>query len=139
MNNAIRKDRFEYYQIRPCVEFHDHVESYMAGDNGDGNATPSESWEKAVRAFANSANTLEPAKGLFWTLYGYREDTGEAVAIGDYKSFDAAYEVMNLILCTLGNIHRVIDEESAPPASLMKWAYSHALDVCNQSSNEERL
>lgn len=101
--------KFEYYEIRACTDNGDEIASYL----GDGD------WR--------SAQAEAEATGLkvFWTLYG-RTTVGLARAIGDFSSFQAAYEVMQAILLP---IREACDRHYDPLLD----------DMCNQSSSEERL
>jgi hypothetical protein len=77
---------FQYYEIRPCVNRLGQIESFLGGSDENGNPTPEGSLEAAQLS----------GLPVFWTLYGHTDDGMEA--IGDFKSFDAAYETMENIL-----------------------------------------
>lgn len=87
--------QFEYYEIRPSVEFQDEVRSYT----GDG--TPEGALVEAE----------EEAKGrlVLWTLYGRQKD-GMAQAIGDFDSFGTAYAVMNAILMPMRQLANSLED-----------------------------
>lgn len=129
--------KFAYYQIRPCVEHDGETHSFFTGDNGDGNPTPGDSFNSALLFCREKGLTH---RDVFWTLYGY--DGPRAVAIGDFVSFDAAYEVMNGILAPLGDVWRTAEDvngsERMTAEALTKLSCM-AMDICNQSTNDERL
>lgn len=144
--------KFNYYQIRPCVEFEGETKSYL-GDPmfdgvwvGDYICTPARALNEAVAEYQERGG-----KSLFWTLYGHDVD-GLAHAVGDFKSFDAAYEVMCAILAPLVEIRDKLEPISRTVRTISQvysWAsplreplsgtISIAEDICNQSTTEERL
>ena len=76
--------RFDYYEIRPCVERAGHVKSFLGepqwcNSRGSHIRTPEAALEAA------KAYQAKYGGKLFWTLYGMED--GIAAAIGDFKSF----------------------------------------------------
>lgn len=88
---------FAYYEIAPCRRTEDGI----------------------------GVEQCEKEEAEFWGLYG-RDQRSRARHIGDFDSFEAAYEIMQAILIP---IRHAIDAEN----------WSALEDICNQSSNEERL
>lgn len=113
---------FEYYMIKPAVDFGDHVESFFGDlvynpETGGDTFTPDSACMEA-KAYAGDLP-------VFWTIYGYTTE-GPPIAIGDFVSFEAAYEVLQAMLVP---IRRAID----------KGSWSDLEDMLNQSTNEVRL
>jgi len=113
---------FDYYELRPCVEFEDHIQAFLGHavycpTRGGVIHTPEQA-EAEARIVAEASG-----RPMFWTLYGV-SDT--ATAIGNFKTFDAAYAVMVAILMPL---RHAADTGDTVPLE----------DICNQSSTEERL
>lgn len=134
--------KFEYYEIRPCVEVNGHVASYLGdpefcNSRGADIFTPGNAKAEAAEALMDAIKTHGSAK-MFWTLYG-RDEEGLAHAIGDFKSFDFAYEVMVHILAPLVEIRDLIGEGEGGLVAAASKALSVAEDVCNQSTTEERI
>lgn len=116
---------FEYYQIRCCVQVLEpepHVISFSEG---------CPAWAEA-QAEAWVAENPEEAGDIFWTLYGVEED-GCSRAIGDFVSFEYAYEVLCMILAPLRTAADYIAETTESAVGLMLE------DICNQSTTEDRL
>lgn len=127
--------RLDYLEIRPCVDFGDRIESYLGEpvDNGMG-----DTWRTPEAAYAEAQTALDAEGGIgpvFWTLYMNLTD-GTAEALGDFKTFDAAYRAMSLLLMPM---RRAADEiERLAPPKINPTA-AELNDICNQSTTEERL
>lgn len=77
---------FQYFEIRPAVDFGDHTESYRGEPQWCATRQDFIHTPEAAEAEAKAAALVGT---VFWTLYGIDEE-GLAQAIGDFKSFDAA-------------------------------------------------
>mgnify|MGYP000250279554 CR=1 FL=1 len=88
------------------------------------------------RILQPSLEALEASgeKPDFWSLYGVYG--GEAEAIGDFVSWEAAYRVMNLILAPLAEVRDVLECHACTGKG---GILRHVEDIINQSSNEERF
>lgn len=117
--------RFAYYEIRPCVDFGDEVRSFLGEEEYDPCLGHHHTWQGALKE-AETAGLP-----VFWTIYGRAP---HAVAIGDFHSFQAAYEVLQAILLP---IRAAIDATPNQHQSLKEICFLE--DLCNQSSTEERL
>lgn len=147
--------KFQYYEIRPCVEAGGGVESYVGEpvycpNRGSYISTPNNAEDEAL-SHAVEDLVEHGSVSMFWTLYG-RDEEGLATAIGDFKSFEAAYEVLCAILAPLVEIRDKLEAVSvamsvinhirpmpAPLLPVLSDTLSIVEDVCNQSSSEERL
>lgn len=140
---------FQYYQIRCCVSDAGHTMSFL------GDPSPLQAQEPSALSHTkcgayNEADAYRRASGsdaaeIFWTLYGIEED-GCALAIGDFVSFEAAYEILCAILAPIraaADLFAAMTphvysadggmiEETQGLASALE-------DICNQSTTEERL
>lgn len=115
--------RFQYYEIRACVERDGYVRSFV-GIPDEGQDHPN--WKNAQ---AEAEATGLP---VFWTLYGIDED-GYTNAIGDWMHFQVAYQIMQAILLPMRDACTLVENRDYSAAmSLLD-------DICNQSSNEDRL
>lgn len=131
--------KFEYYEIRACVDDGETTESFLGlpvSNNYDDEVCTPEGALSEARGEA-LANGIDPAE-VFWTLYGRYWEDGclLAEAIGDFKTFEAAYEVQCAILAPMREAADMVandDGHSADDAAAMLE------DICNQSSHEERL
>lgn len=157
---------FQYYQIRCCVSFGgEYTMSYLGETSevlpGLRAFTPSGSLAEAQAAAVKGMDILgyngadragqDAVEGcfrdaeVFWTIYGIEPD-GCSRAIGDFGSFEDAYEVLSMILApiraaadTLIDLLPYIysaDGLAVEEANGMACALE---DICNQSSTEERL
>ena len=144
--------KFDYYEIRPCVEFDGYTESYLAGSDENGNPTLEASEAEARKALARH----KTAKRMFWTLYGryFDADAGGhlACAIGDFNTAKDAFEVMNAILAPMVDACATVRRETyerghkhyGMPRTYQSFFHirNAALDleaIINRSSNEERI
>lgn len=123
--------RFQYFEIRPCVDDGKKTTSFL----GKPVFCPSRGAEiyTPENALAEAMAYLDQHGGeFFWTLYG-RDEDGLAVAIGDFPHFSDAEAVMNAILAPMAAARDAIFEgqHSAAACDLE--------DVINQSTNRERL
>lgn len=82
------------------------------------------------RSYTGAVAEAEP---VFWTLY-LRDQKGFATAIGDFETFQVAYQILKAILLP---IRQALDE--LPNEYLRGPAICHLEDICQQSSNEDRL
>lgn len=128
--------RFCYYDIRACldhdgntVSFADHVVWHQG--IGGHVATPESALGQAEEFKRNNGATGD----IFWAIYGQDEE-GHARAIGDFTSFESAYEVLNAILAPMAAARDLIREGSPEDA---QRAADDLEDVILQSSSEERL
>lgn len=135
--------KFCYYEIRPCVEHEGTVASFLGEPEyiesiGDSVCTPDGAFREA-EAYHKKVAATRP---VFWTVYGHNSD-GRKIAIGDFKSFDDALEIMNAILAPLGHIWRTIDDHPTHALGVYRdlntYLSAYAMDVCNQSTNNVRL
>lgn len=124
---------FEYYEIRPAVEYDDATHSFIGtpqfSEEIGGNVSTPESAANEAKQFC-ADNGIDPDK-VFWTIYG--REGGIATAIGDFKSFDSAIEVLTKILTPMAQAANAVSNED--PCT----AQSIIDDVIFQSSNNERL
>lgn len=114
----------DHFEIRPAVDFGEDIQSFLGepvwcATRGTHVCTPEGAEAEARAAMANGG------KSLFWTLY-MRDTDGTAQALGDFKDFDAAFEVQSTILA---------------PMRLAADAHGDSTleDICNQSSLPDRL
>lgn len=125
---------FEYYEIRPCVDFGWNIESFL----GEPNAEGFHNWESALQE-AMEVFEHKGGERLFWTLYGVSGTTTiRATAIGEFGSFTDAYDVMVAILMPMRQAATLL-ESAVGMANGINEACSILEDICNQSSTEERL
>lgn len=111
--------KFRYYEIRPCVDFGNRTESFRGTTFDDPCFGAHHTWEAALE----EAEFHALGRPVFWTLYGVHETS---TAIGDFKTFNDAYKVMQAILL--------------PMREACARHYDAELDdICNQSTTEERL
>lgn len=120
---------FEYYVIRPCVEFESGTESFLGNpvyspETGGDVYTAEEALKEASEA--------AEGRNVFWTLYGVDQDI-RSVAIGDFSTYEAAYEVLQAILVPFRQAYHLIDQGDTNAGLAM------IDDICNQSTNEVRL
>lgn len=79
---------FEYLEIRAAVDTGEETHSFPGSPKHDG-----PQWENALaEAIAFADNAGIDRKKIFWTIYGVRP--GNTVAIGDFTTFEAAYDVL---------------------------------------------
>lgn len=126
--------RFEYLEIRPCVEVGRVTTSFLGEpifckSRGTEILTP----ENAL-AEAEAFNEAHGGSGVFWTLYG-RDGEGLATAIGDFTTFDAAHQVMNALIAPMAAARDLIHDH---PLNADRAA-DDLDDFINQCSTEERL
>lgn len=131
--------RFEYLEIRPCVEHDGETRSFTGTPEfvatiGDEVDTP-EAAEAEAEAFRLAQNG--EASAVFWTLYG-RDEAGLAVAIGDFSTWAAADEVMNAILAPMAAARDAI-RDGDDGRSDAERAADNLDDFINQCSNSDRI
>lgn len=133
--------KFQYYEIRCCVDTGNETRSFLGkpvSNSYDDHVFTPEGALAEAKDFAGSGEyRLTP----FWTLYG-RDEKNHAVAIGDFKTFEAAYEVQCAILAPMRQAANLIESETGSgclESLLVNEAHSLLDDICNQSSHEERL
>lgn len=125
--------QLDYFEIRACVDFGDHTRSYLGStqtNDYDDDVFTTEGALTTAQCVAFNEG-IDP-RCVFWTLY-MRTTNGETVAVGDFKSFEDAYQVQCAILAPMRKAVSLLEqgyEMEAP--SLLE-------DICNQSSNEDRL
>ena len=120
--------RFQYFEIRPCIEREGIVLSFSTVEGPD------------------VFRKLHPqcCDNVFWTIYGISTEN-DAVAIGHFKTKEAAFAVMAAILAPLIDVRDVLHAVYSSRATNKnrKNAIIHAMlileDFFNQCSNEERL
>jgi hypothetical protein len=122
--------RFQYFEIRPCVDFGDHIESYLGEPEflatiGDKVCTPEGAERQAEEARAAAGIT----KPVFWTIYG-RDEEGLAMAVGDFATFAGADEIMNAILAPMAEARDATEQFQA--SGILE-------DFINQCSNSDRI
>ena len=131
--------KLDYFEIRACIDFGDHTESYLGFPERDqyGNmvTTPASALEEA-RSVCKLTKT--PEDQIFWTLYMETTDDG-AVAVGDFKTFEAAYAVQCAILAPMREAADKASSWGDDDPDALTEAASLLEDICNQSSTEERL
>ena len=127
-------DYFEYYEIRCCVDHGGEILSFTGAfwcpEREQFIGTP-----KTALREARLAASARLGSRVFWTLYGRWMD-GTAEAIGDFKTFEDAYRIMQGILMAMRKAADMVandDGYSAADAGAMLE------DICNQSTTEERL
>ncbi|MER8385272.1 hypothetical protein NKH14_07070 [Mesorhizobium sp. M1380] len=138
--------KFQYLEIRPCVEHGGATRSFLGEPEfhagiGDKVCTPhgAEIEAEAFRATQNGE-----AGPIFWTIYG-RCTEGMAHAIGDFSTFAAAEEVMNAILAPMAeardqlNAGQSLTRNHAGLVNRIDYASATLEDFINQCSNSERL
>lgn len=113
---------FDYLEIRPCIQERDDIISFAT-------------WEE-YRECGEEAH--------FWTIYG-RDEKGEAHAIGDFETFEAAERIMWAIYAPVWKARDMLqdgeDKEVTNGLVLTpaEQATSILEDAINQCSNRERL
>lgn len=135
---------FQYYQIRCCWNDGGTTHSFLGelceippGPRGFTKIGAYNEAEEASRAFLEEHGYRD----IFWTLYGIEPD-GCSLAIGDFVSFEAAYEVLSMILAPI----RAAADQLVTEAQIQSPLGEHLSelacvleDICNQSTTEERL
>ena len=117
---------FQYYEIRPCVNRLGQIESFLGGSDENGNPKPEGSFEAARLV----------GLPVFWTLYGHKD--GGMEAIGDFKTFDGAYETMESILHPLVEARDFLNDIPGMEKGCVEMR-SKLEDILNQSTTRERL
>lgn len=129
---------FEYFEIRACLDLPGHdVQSFTGSvwcPLREGYIGTPETARADAQAYFEAAGGLGEVNP-FWTLYGHWTD-GTAQTIGDFKTFEAAYEVMQGILMPMRKAADMIANDDGHSAA---DAGSMLEDICNQSSTEDRL
>jgi hypothetical protein len=129
---------FDYYEIRCCVDTGEETYSFT----GEVWCQMRECYIGTPKAaLAEAQEYFDPLrhKSLFWTLYG-RWNNGLAQAIGDFKTFEATYKVMQGILMPMREAINLMDSETGSGGiKTLNDAQCLLEDICNQSSSEERL
>jgi hypothetical protein len=137
--------KFQYFEIRPCVNFGDHIDSYMGEREyvatiGDEVYTP-EGAEREAEAARAAAGITAP---VFWTIYG-RDEEGLAMAVGDFATYTGAEEIMNAILAPMAAVRDVLYAEcdrfqhNGTAHGTVRRAACDLDDFINQCSNSDRL
>jgi len=131
---------FAYLQIKAALEYPHAdgalIESFFGEPDynhsiGDKVFTP----DGALTAAREAADRL--GGKVFWTLYGI-DAKGEATAIGDFITFNAALDVLNAILAPMAaarDMMRSVYDDGPEEFG----AADHLDDFINQSTNSERL
>jgi hypothetical protein len=118
---------FQFYEIRCCVEFEDEVVSYMGEPELDETYSKEGALQEATEVYHRDGGI-----DLYWTLYG-RDQYGMATAISNSKTFEGVYEIMQAILLPMKHAYDFIDDHDEHLAADL------LIDICNQSTNEDRL
>lgn len=135
--------RFQYFEIRPCVEHDGETRSFLGAAEwhegiGDRVHTPAGALAEAEQ-FRRRHSVEAP---VFWTLYG-RDEDGLAMAVGDFTSFEDALEVMNAILAPMAAARDAAwdaaNDRGADTYSPLRCIANDLDDFINQCSNGERL
>ena len=87
--------KFEYFEIRPCIEDRDGVDSFRDEEE-----------------FTMRAAVMPEGARSFWTLYGI-DPEGLGFAIGDFTTKADAHEIMNAILAPMAEARDKLP--AAPP------------------------
>lgn len=129
--------RFQYFEIRPCVDCGAYTRSFLGEPEfhasiSDHVHTP-ENAEAEAREFQR-----ENGGEFFWTLYG-RDEEGLAMAIGNFTTLDAAYEIMNAILAPMVAARDKIRDAAEGYSADVYRVADDLDDFINQCSNTERL
>lgn len=125
--------KFKFYEIRPCVEHEGETYSFLgepvyhSGIGGDVH-TKDGAMREAAGFYARNGGEI------FWTLYG-RDEDGLVTAVGDFKTFAAALDVLNAILAPMAEARDLIYEDALNADHVA----GNLDDIINQSSNAERL
>lgn len=115
---------FDYYHIRPCV-YEANGETIVQLEIPWTEDTETSGW--CGHGVADAKQAAEDYDGpVIWTLYGHGSD-GEDRAIGDFTTFEAAYEILSAMLLP---IRWAMDKHGDNP---------DLEDILNQSTNEDRL
>ncbi|MER8406977.1 hypothetical protein NKH16_19975 [Mesorhizobium sp. M1307] len=130
--------KFQYFEIRPCVDFGDHIESYLGEPEfiatiGDKACTPEGAEREAEQRRAAAGIT----KPVFWTIYG-RDEEGLAMAVGDFTTFADADEIMNAILAPMAEARDLI-RDGDDGRTDAETAANNLDDFVNQCSNSDRI
>jgi hypothetical protein len=138
--------KFQYFEIRPCVEHDGETYSFTGARTfiatiGDEVHTPEGAVAEAMDFIADQDGE---AGEVFWTLYG-RDEAGLAVAIGDFATWAAADEVMNAILAPMAeardqlNAGQSLTRNHAGLVNRIDAASATLEDFINQCSNSDRI
>lgn len=129
---ADHNNPFTYYEIRCCVDNGEDTISFLGPTSHDPELGEICTPENALKEAREHAETVAGGATPFWTIYGY-DRNGAATAIGDFKSFKAAFDTLGAILMPLRNAIMMM-EHGWP-----QTAQSYLEDICNQSTNSRRL
>lgn len=126
--------KFQYLEIRPCVEHDGFTKSFLGVRQyhtgiGDDVHTSTLALEEAETY--RRQNRVDSQ--VFWTIYGQDEE-GLATAVGDFVSFDAALEVLNALIAPMAAARDLIRDAGSPDR-----AADDLDDFINQCTTEERL
>jgi len=129
---ANHQNPFAYYEIRATVDSGEDTLSFRGAQFDDGCLGKHCTKDGALEEAEAYADTVEGGATVAWTLYGV-DQHGYATAIGDFKTFEAAYDILGAIVMPMRNALNLIESKD-------HWAFvSMAEDMCNQSTNEDRL
>ena len=135
--------KLAYLTIRGCVEIDGEVESFAISHDGETNPA---AVGDTMRSVTNNALDCDAARSVktYWTLYAHKTD-GTEEAIGDFKSFEHAYRMQNLLLMPMREaVNGALAAISPSYNSVETTEAVHEVaarldDICNQSSTEEHL
>ncbi len=130
--------RFEYYYIRPCVSTKTETLSFTGEPQWVEEVGEVYTKEAALtEAQEFLANAEDAIGGVFWTVYGVDEE-GLSHAIGDFTTFDRAYEIMSAILMPMREACTLL-EQATTGQRPVEVAHVILDETCNQSTCEWRL
>ena len=137
--STIIATRFEYLEVRPCIE------------TEDGDISSFESEEAFQDALASAGGQGFQFK-TYWTLYGRGNDPTYdvesrflATAIGDFTTKEDAHKIMNAILAPMAKARDLIDanvdieSDSGAVVTGPERASELLTDFINQCSDMERI
>ena len=114
----------EYFEIRPCVDFGDHVISYLGTPDTDtGFCTANSAQEEAATH----------GRPVFWTLYAHLP---LPEAVGDFDSFGAAYRMR----CVATTRSRSTTSATSPPPKkgFEEWPRDTAVSCSGPNPSRKR-
>lgn len=150
--------RFDYYEIKPAVDHDGSVVSFYGKEmphpvTGDMGSYLPETAQEAAEAYCRK-HGLDPSEEVFWTLYGRHWNNAGKVflstAIGDFDTFEAAYEVLDAIITPLAEVRDMLEEAGSGklyPKTEDLLRVQHVAckaantldDIINQCTNEDRI
>lgn len=139
---AVGGEIFDYLEIRACFEHGGATMSFLGDPTADEYAfhTPMGALDAVEKARIPLIADGENPSEIFWTVYGV---AGATVAIGDFKSFGAALDIVNATIAPMAKARDEMDWHYGDDIDALRAKLLNASatlnDFINQCSNGERL